>query len=92
MPPRKNDAEKQEPEVVIFARYVGDGTQFFIDVPARDLTREEFNDLSPFGQRDVLASEIYEVGQARNLPVAIVPAEDVTPENEEVTNEEGENN
>jgi hypothetical protein len=48
----------------IFVRYVGDKDggikQFFIGVPARDLTEEEYDNLDPFVKRDIVASDIYE--------------------------------
>lgn len=43
----------------IHVRYVGDGKQFFIGVPPRDLTKEEFDNLVPARKRDVEASSIY---------------------------------
>jgi hypothetical protein len=43
----------------VYVRYTGK-RQFFIGVPARDLTKEEFDGLSPEAQRDVLESTIYE--------------------------------
>lgn len=58
------DTTKKEPKVVIFARYVGDGKQFFIDVPARDLTKEDFERLPTLAQRDVLAGTIYKVADS----------------------------
>lgn len=75
--PEKNgakDPKSKEPEVVIFARYVGNGKQYFIDVDARDLTREEFDRLAPLAQRDVLAGTIYEiVGSVPKDAPVIVP-------------------
>ena len=43
----------------IYVRYTGDGA-FFIGVPAKDLTKEEFDGLGPLEKRDVLAGTIYE--------------------------------
>ena len=55
------ETEKKEPEVAIFARYVGNGKQYFIDVPAKDLSKEEFDRLPTLAQREVLAGTIYRV-------------------------------
>lgn len=57
------ETEKKEPKPVIFARYVGNGKQFFIDVDAKDLTKEEFDRLPSLAQRDVLAGTIYKVAE-----------------------------
>ncbi len=54
----EGDAPKAPP---IFARYVGGGSQFFVGVPAKDLTKEEFDSLEPLSQRDVLAGTIFNV-------------------------------
>lgn len=51
-------SDEQKPRKV-YVRYTGK-RQFFIGVPAEDLTKDEFDALSPENQRDVLASDIYE--------------------------------
>lgn len=43
----------------VHVRYVGNGKQFFIGVPARDLTKEEFDRLDPNERRDVESSDLY---------------------------------
>jgi hypothetical protein len=49
----------------IHVRYVGDGKQYFIGVPARDLTKEEYDRLDPASRRDVDASDLYEKAGAK---------------------------
>jgi hypothetical protein len=49
----------------VHVRYVGDGKQYFIGVPARDLTKEEYDRLGPSERRDVDASSIYERAGAK---------------------------
>lgn len=49
---------------VIYVRYTGEHKSFFIGVPAEDLTKDEFDALSPENKRDVLASTIYELAEA----------------------------
>lgn len=64
MAARAKKAEtKEAAERVVFVRYTGN-RQFFIGVPARDLTKDEFDALDPLQQRDVLASDIYEKPEA----------------------------
>lgn len=55
---KSEETEQKAPPV--FVRYRGDGA-VFIGVPARDLTKEEFDNLDPLQRRDVLAETIYEV-------------------------------
>jgi hypothetical protein len=65
MAARAKKAEtKEAAPVAVHLRYVGDKRQFFIGVPARDLTKAEFDALDPLQQRDVLASNIYEQPEA----------------------------
>ena len=33
----------------VYVRYVGDKKQYFIGIPARDLTKDEFDALGPLG-------------------------------------------
>lgn len=47
-------------KVKVRVRYVGNGKQFFLGVPARDLSEQEFDALEPGQQRDVVASDLYE--------------------------------
>ena len=58
--PRKTQQKQDEAQPAIHVRYVGNGRQYFIGVPARDLTREEFDGLNAIDRRDVLAGTIYE--------------------------------
>jgi hypothetical protein len=48
------------PEAKVHVRYVGNGKQFFIGAPARDLTEDEFNGLDALARRDIAASPLYE--------------------------------
>ena len=49
----------------VHVRYVGDGKQYFIGVPARDLTKEEYDRLDPLARRNVDASDLYERAGAK---------------------------
>lgn len=61
----KTTETKAAPKAKVHARYVGNGKQFFIGVPAKDLDKSEFDALTLAQQRDVLASSIYEVDGAK---------------------------
>lgn len=49
----------------VHVRYVGNGKQYFIGVPTRDLTKEEYDALDPLARRDVDASDLYERAGAK---------------------------
>lgn len=68
-------------EAKVHVRYVGNGKQFFIDVPARDMTKDEFDGLSAGQRRNVEASNIYEFVGTK-----------ASPKKDDQKSQEGENN
>ena len=56
MPKQSNTSIK----IVSGMKYVGDGFGFLMGVPARDLTLDDWNQLYPEQQREVLNSKLYE--------------------------------
>lgn len=59
----------EDKKVPVHVRYVGGGKQFFIGIPARDLTKAEYDRLDLGQKRDVDSSDIYEVvAPEKNAP------------------------
>ncbi len=83
-------ATKKEKGAEVFVRYVGDGTQFFIGVDARDLTKDEFKELEPLQRRDVLASSLYEAVTAEGQRQEEVVEQEVQPPSSDNNGDTGE--
>lgn len=55
----KKDTNKPASAPVVAVRYIGDGA-FWPGIPARDLTREEWDALEPEHREQILAHKLYE--------------------------------
>lgn len=59
----KNEEVKKDAKKPVIIRYTGEGA-FFIGIPAKDLTEDDFKALEPYQQTQVLAGTIYKIPAA----------------------------